>query len=106
MQIPVHDRDFRGSRGGASFAHWPVGHGLAVSLVANIEEGTELSIGMSDEANESVYEAVQRVGGHRDLCILAHAVKAPGVWFARRNEIGHAWRAANGLAPWTPPGSL
>jgi peptidoglycan/xylan/chitin deacetylase (PgdA/CDA1 family) len=41
-----------------------------------------------------------RIGGLERF--LAHATKAPGVWFARRDEIAHAWRAANGLAPWTP----
>ena len=26
----------------------------------------------------------------------------PGVWFARKDEIAHAWRAGVGLAPWQP----
>jgi len=72
MQLPVHDRDFRGTGGGASFACWPNGSRLAVSVVINVEEGAELSIGMGDEANESVYEAVHRVEGARDLCMESH----------------------------------
>lgn len=33
---------------------------------------------------------------------LAHAARHPGVWFARRDEIAHAWRAGIGLPPWAP----
>jgi len=33
---------------------------------------------------------------------LAHAASRPGVWFARRDEIAHAWRAGIGLPRWTP----
>ena len=72
MQLPTHDRDFRGTGGAASFDRWPNGSRLAVSVVVNVEEGAELSIGMGDEANESVYEAVQRVDGYRDLCMESH----------------------------------
>lgn len=158
MQLPAHDRDFKGWGGGASFDSWPDGKRLAVSVVVSVEEGAELSIGMGDEANEFVYKAVQRVDGHRDLCMESHfeygtragwprlravlrdygtlatlgyngacpgrnsrqatgglthphrrlekflapAQRRAGVWFARRNQIAHAWRAANGLPPWTP----
>lgn len=31
---------------------------------------------------------------------LAYAAAKPGVWFARRDEIAHAWRAGIGLPPW------
>jgi peptidoglycan/xylan/chitin deacetylase (PgdA/CDA1 family) len=33
---------------------------------------------------------------------LAYAAAKPGVWFARRDAIAHAWRAAVGLPPWSP----
>ncbi len=33
---------------------------------------------------------------------LAHAASRPGVWFARRDAIAHAWRRGTGLPPWTP----
>jgi peptidoglycan/xylan/chitin deacetylase (PgdA/CDA1 family) len=33
---------------------------------------------------------------------LAHAASKPGVWFARRDEIAHAWRAGIGLPRWSP----
>jgi len=41
-----------------------------------------------------------RIGGLTRF--LAHAAAQPGVWFARRDEIAHAWRAGIGLPPWTP----
>jgi allantoinase len=33
---------------------------------------------------------------------LAYAAAKPGVWFARRDEIAHAWRAGVGLPRWRP----
>ena len=72
MDTLVHDRDFRGWGGGAPVRRWPNGARLAVSLVVNVEEGAELSLGMGDEANEHVYEAVELVTGTRDLCMESH----------------------------------
>jgi allantoinase len=72
MQLPTHDRDFRGAGGVAPFIRWPNGSRLAVSVVVNVEEGAELAIGMGDESNESVFETVHRVDGHRDLCMESH----------------------------------
>jgi hypothetical protein len=40
---------------------------------------------------------------HRRLeRLLGHIAAREGVWFARRDEIAHAWRAANGLPRWRP----
>lgn len=64
---PVHDRDFAGYRGAPPAIRWPGGKQLAVSVVVNVEEGAELSVGMGDEGNEFIYEAVERVEGARDL---------------------------------------
>jgi allantoinase len=33
---------------------------------------------------------------------IAYAASKPGVWFARRDEIAHAWRAGVGLPRWQP----
>jgi peptidoglycan/xylan/chitin deacetylase (PgdA/CDA1 family) len=41
-----------------------------------------------------------RIGGLERF--LDHAASRPGVWFARRDEIAHAWRAGIGLPPWSP----
>jgi peptidoglycan/xylan/chitin deacetylase (PgdA/CDA1 family) len=35
---------------------------------------------------------------------LRYAAARAGVWFARRDEIAHAWRAGVGLPPWAPAG--
>jgi peptidoglycan/xylan/chitin deacetylase (PgdA/CDA1 family) len=66
------DRDFAGYRGAPPAIRWPHGHQLAVSIVVNVEEGAELSIGMGDESNEFIYEAVERVEAARDLCMESH----------------------------------
>jgi peptidoglycan/xylan/chitin deacetylase (PgdA/CDA1 family) len=41
-----------------------------------------------------------RIGGLERF--LQHATSRPGVWFARRDDIAHAWRAGVGLARWAP----
>jgi allantoinase len=37
---------------------------------------------------------------------LDHAAAKPGVWFARRDAIAHAWRAGAGLPQWMPQQSI
>ncbi|GGH17852.1 chitin deacetylase [Alsobacter metallidurans] len=68
----AHDRDFAGYRAGGPSVRWPGDARLAVSVVVNIEEGAELSLGMGDERNEFIYEAVEKVEGARDLCMESH----------------------------------
>lgn len=70
--LPAHDRDFRGYGDAPPAIRWPDGARLAVSVVVNVEEGAELSLGMGDERNESVYEVVEEIRGHRDLCMESH----------------------------------
>lgn len=70
--MPEHGRDFAGYRSAPPSIVWPDGARLAVSIVVNVEEGAELSLGMGDEANEFIYEAVERVDGVRDLCMESH----------------------------------
>ena len=115
-QLPETDRDFAGRRAAIALPCWPDGKRLAVSVVVNVEEGAELSLGMGDEANEFVYEAVERVEGVRDLCMESHfeygtrmgwariraALKAHGVR-ATLNACGRAlayspWIAAEAVA--------
>lgn len=40
-----------------------------------------------------------RIGGLEQF--LDHALARPGVWFARRDQIAHHWRALTGLPPWS-----
>ena len=70
--LPAHDRDFRGYGDVPPAIRWPGDARLAVSLVVNVEEGAELSLGMGDEENEPVYEVVEEVRGARDLCMESH----------------------------------
>ncbi|QCK87525.1 chitin deacetylase [Phreatobacter aquaticus] len=70
--LPPTDRDFRGYGANEPAIRWPNGARLAVSVVVNVEEGAELSVAAGDEANEFIYEAVERVEGSRDLCMESH----------------------------------
>ena len=72
MTPPATDRDFAGYRGRLPTISWPGDARLAVSIVVNVEEGAELSVGMGDETNEAIYEAVEGVEGARDLCMESH----------------------------------
>ncbi|MGI9334347.1 MAG: polysaccharide deacetylase family protein [Gammaproteobacteria bacterium] len=65
-------RDFRGYAGNPPAIQWPGGAWVALSIVLNLEEGAELSLGAGDERNESVHEVVSRVEGVRDLCMESH----------------------------------
>lgn len=76
-------RDFAGYRHGAPDIRWPGGAQLAVSVVVNIEEGAELSIGDGDERNEPIYEAVEEVTGTRDLCMESHFEYGPRAGWPR-----------------------
>ena len=52
-----------------------------------MEEGAELSIGSGDEANESVYEAIERVEGVRDLCMESHFEYGTRAGWPRISEV-------------------
>jgi allantoinase len=85
------DRDFGGYREGVPEVQWPGGARLAVSVVVNIEEGAELSIGAGDESNEFVYEAVERVEGLRDLCMESHFEYGTRAGWPRLREVLHRY---------------
>jgi allantoinase len=81
------DRDFAGYRGAPPTIRWPFDAQLAVSIVVNIEEGAELAIGMGDETNEHIYEAVERTEGQRDLCMESHYEYGTRMGWPRIREI-------------------
>ncbi|RVU21240.1 chitin deacetylase [Methylobacterium oryzihabitans] len=104
-----HDRDFRGYGGHPPEVAWPGGARVAVSVVVNVEEGAELSLGMGDERNESVYEVVEEVVGSRDLCMESHFEYGPRAGWPRIRALLSAYGVsatlnANGravaLSPW------
>ncbi|WP_043879189.1 polysaccharide deacetylase family protein [Azorhizobium caulinodans] len=77
------DRDFRGYAGRPPQVRWPNGARLALSIVVNVEEGAELSIGAGDERNESVYETIDEIVGARDLCMESHFEYGPRAGWPR-----------------------
>lgn len=77
------DRDFRGYGGRPPQVRWPHGARLAVSVVVNVEEGAELSIGQGDERNEGVYEVQDEIVGARDLCMESHFEYGPRAGWPR-----------------------
>lgn len=76
-------RDLSGYRDAVPAIRWPGDARLAVSIVVNVEEGAELSIGDGDERNEAIYEAVERVEGERDLCMESHFEYGPRAGWPR-----------------------
>jgi peptidoglycan/xylan/chitin deacetylase (PgdA/CDA1 family) len=82
-------RDFRGYGNAPPDIRWPNGARLAVSIVVNVEEGAELSLGMGDEANERIYEVVQDLQGVPDLCMESHFEYGTRAGWARiRDALG------------------
>lgn len=76
-------RDFRGYFGAEPAPCWPGGAQLAVSIVVNVEEGAELSIGDGDPRNESVYEIREEVEGVPDICMETHFAYGTRQGYAR-----------------------
>lgn len=76
-------RDFTGYGGEWPHFRWPNGQRLAVSVVANFEEGAEEQVGDGDAASERVGEALSVVAaGRRDIGqehIFAYGMRA-GIW--------------------------
>lgn len=70
--MPPATRDLAGYGPTPPDPRWPEGARLAVSIVVNVEEGAELSIGSGDARNEAVPESLQLVEGHPDPCMETH----------------------------------
>jgi peptidoglycan/xylan/chitin deacetylase (PgdA/CDA1 family) len=68
------------------------------------EEGKDAPRMMSVGLHLRIIGRPGRIGGLE--AFLAHAASKPGVWFARRDEIAHAWRAGIGLQRWSPSAPL
>ena len=84
----MNSRDFEGYRNDVPKIKWPNDAQLAVSIVVNIEEGAELSLGNGDERNEQIYEVVDQVIGVRDLCMESHFEYGPRAGWPRiRNAL-------------------
>ena len=54
-------RDLRGYGEHPPHAGWPHGARVAVSLVLNVEEGSERTVSRGDDRNEPVYDMVEDI---------------------------------------------
>ena len=75
-------RDFFGYGGNPPDPQWPADARVAISLVLNVEAGSELSVADGDERNESVYEIVEPVEEVPNYCLASHFSYGPraGYW--------------------------
>lgn len=83
----MNRRDFEGYRRGVPAIRWPGNARLAISVVVNVEEGAELTLGAGDARNEHIYEAVEAVEGDRDLCMESHFEYGPRAGWPRIRDV-------------------
>ena len=79
--IPPH-RNFVGYGANPPNAHWPDGARVAVSLVVNVEEGSEQTVLRGDLINEHVYDMIDAVEGAPNPTMESHFDYGPraGYW--------------------------
>jgi peptidoglycan/xylan/chitin deacetylase (PgdA/CDA1 family) len=79
--VPPH-RNFVGYGANPPHAKWPNGARVAVSLVLNIEEGSEQSWTRGDRVNEHVYDMIDHVEGAPNPTMESHFDYGPraGYW--------------------------
>lgn len=65
-------RDFVGYGEHPPSADWPGAARVAVSLVLNIEEGSERAVSRGDARNEAVYDMVEEIVGEPNLTMESH----------------------------------
>lgn len=71
FHVPSH-RNFVGYGPNPPHAQWPDGARVAVSLVLNVEEGSEQAVSRGDAVNEHVYDMIDVVGGGPNLTMESH----------------------------------
>ncbi|WP_108658484.1 polysaccharide deacetylase family protein [Acuticoccus kandeliae] len=82
--MTAHDRrNFIGESTNPPAVTWPGGAPVAVSIVVNVEEGAELSVGDGDARNETVHEINEDIGLVPDLCMESHFGYGPRAGFPR-----------------------
>ena len=65
-------RDLLGYGKNPPDANWPGGAHVAVSLVLNVEEGSERRISHGDDVNENVYDMIEDIIGSPNLTMESH----------------------------------
>ncbi|MGI9303252.1 MAG: polysaccharide deacetylase family protein [Gammaproteobacteria bacterium] len=86
------ERDFVGYGESPPYANWPGGARVAVSLVLNIEEGSERAVSRGDARNEAVYDMIEEVGDAPNPTMESHFDYGPraGYWRIVRVMQKHA----------------
>jgi peptidoglycan/xylan/chitin deacetylase (PgdA/CDA1 family) len=79
----AYPRDFQGYGDQPPDPNWPGNARVAVSIVINVEAGSELSVADGDERNESVYEIIEPVEGVPNHCLASHFDYGPRVGYWR-----------------------
>ena len=68
----MEQRDLLGYGKDPPFADWPGGARVAVSLVLNVEEGSEHAISRGDPWNEPVYDMIDEIRDAPNLAMESH----------------------------------
>ena len=97
-----YPRDFRGYGGNPPDPQWPGNARVAVSLVVNVEAGSELSLVDGDERNESVYEIVEPVEGEPNFCLASHFDYGPRAAWTSHTTGVLWWGSRNGPTAASP----
>lgn len=69
--LPRH-RDLEGYGANPPHAAWPGGARVAVSLVLNLEEGSEQAFTHGDARNETIYDMIETIQGAPNLTMESH----------------------------------
>ena len=108
FEVPAH-RNLVGYGAHPPHAQWPNGARVAVSLVLNVEEGSEQAVSRGDAVNEHVYDMIDVVTGSPNLSMESHFDYGPraGYWRIARvlERYGatctvNACAEALALSPW------
>lgn len=83
----MYARDLRGYAGQPPKVVWPGGARVAVSVVVNVEEGTEMAVSRGDARNEPIYDMVADIKGTPDLAAESHFDYGSRVGYWRIMEI-------------------
>jgi len=68
----MQERDLAGYGANPPHAEWPGGARVAVSLVLNVEEGSERAVSRGDPENEPVYDMIDDIRGQPNLTMESH----------------------------------
>lgn len=95
--MSARKRDFSGYGANPPHASWPSGARVAISLVINVEEGSEFSILRGDVENDSIYDMTSDIPDAPDVALESHFDYGPRVGY---------WRIMKMLDGFTVPATL